>query len=47
MFFPMGCSPPMYQHGISFPRLYLAIGVTTIRTTAACSYTDLEIKTDA
>ena len=35
MFFPMGGSPPMYSNmGISFPRLYLALGVTTIRTTA-------------
>src|SRR6185369_6024941 len=32
MFFPMGGSPPMYSNmGISFPRLYLALGVTTIR----------------
>src|SRR6266550_3505750 len=34
MFFPMGGSPPMYSNmGTSFPRLYLALGVTTIRTT--------------
>ena len=33
MFFPMGGSPPMYSDmGTSFPRLYLALGVTTIRT---------------
>src|SRR6266852_9371541 len=30
MFFPMGGTPPMYSHmGTSFPRLYLALGVTT------------------
>src|SRR6185369_8922409 len=34
MFFPMGGNPQMYSNmGISFPRLYLALGVTTIRTT--------------
>jgi imidazolonepropionase-like amidohydrolase len=46
MFFPMGGSPPMYSNmGISFPRLYLALGVTTIRTTGSVSpYADLEIK---
>ena len=46
MFFPMGGSPPMYSNmGISFPRLYLALGVTTIRTTGSVvPYTDLEIK---
>src|SRR6185295_15987741 len=46
MFFPMGGSPPMYSNmGISFPRLYLALGVTTIRTTGSIApYTDLEIK---
>jgi len=42
----MGGSPPMYSNmGISFPRLYLALGVTTIRTTGSVApYTDLEIK---
>ena len=36
MFFPMGGSPPMYSNmGTSFPRLYLALGVTTIRTTGS------------
>ena len=36
MFFPMGGSPPMYSDmGTSFPRLYLALGVTTIRTTGS------------
>src|SRR5215208_1615742 len=45
-FFPMGGSPPMYSNmGISFPRLYLALGVTTIRTTGSVApYSDLEIK---
>src|SRR5437868_8627407 len=46
MFFPMGGSPPMYSDmGTSFPRLYLALGVTTIRTTGSVQpYLDLEIK---
>src|SRR2546422_1577270 len=46
MFFPMGGSPPMYSDmGSSFPRLYLALGVTTIRTTGSVApFTDLEIK---
>ena len=46
MFFPMGGSPPMYSNmGTSFPRLYLALGVTTIRTTGSVApYSDLEIK---
>ena len=46
MFFPMGGSPPMYSNmGTSFPRLYLANGVTTIRTTGSVApYTDLEIR---
>ena len=46
LFFPMGGSPPMYSNmGSSFPRLYLANGVTTIRTTGSVApYTDLEIK---
>ena len=46
LFFPMGGSPPMYSDmGTSFPRLYLALGVTTIRTTGSVApYTDLEIK---
>ena len=46
MFFPMGGSPPMYSNmGSSFPRLYLAFGVTTIRTTGSVApYTDLELK---
>lgn len=46
MFFPMGGSPPMYSNmGISFPRLYLALGVTTIRTTGSVQPdADIEIK---
>src|SRR6266487_4564836 len=46
MFFPIGGSPPMYSDmGTSFPRLYLALGVTTIRTTGSVQpYLDLEIK---
>src|SRR5687768_17442993 len=46
LFFPMGGSPPIYSDmGISFPRLYLALGVTTIRTTGSVApYTDLEAK---
>ncbi|HEX7999545.1 MAG TPA: amidohydrolase family protein [Pyrinomonadaceae bacterium] len=46
LFFPMGGSPPMYSNmGSTFPRLYLALGVTTIRTTGSVApYTDLEIK---
>jgi len=46
LFFPMGGNPPMYSDmGISFPRLYLALGVTTIRTTGSVvPYTDLEAK---
>jgi len=46
MFFPMGGSPPMYSNmGFSFPRLYLALGVTTILTTFSVQpHADLEIK---
>src|SRR5713226_5202010 len=46
MFFPMGGSPPMYSNmGSSFPRLYLALGVTTIRTAGSVTpFTDLEVK---
>src|SRR6266513_6396255 len=46
MFFPMGGSPPMYSDmGTSFPRPYLALVVTTIRTTGSVEpYNDLEIK---
>jgi imidazolonepropionase-like amidohydrolase len=46
MFFPQGGTPPIYSDmGVSFPRLYLALGVTTIRTTGSVApFTDLEIK---
>jgi imidazolonepropionase-like amidohydrolase len=46
LFFPMGGSPPIYSNmAISFPRLYLALGVTTIRTTGSVApFTDLEVK---
>ena len=46
IFFPEGGTPPIYSNmAISFPRLYLALGVTTIRTTGSVTpYTDLEIK---
>jgi imidazolonepropionase-like amidohydrolase len=46
MFFPQGGSPPMYSNmSSSFPRLYLALGVTTIRTTGSVAPDiDLEIK---
>jgi imidazolonepropionase-like amidohydrolase len=46
LFFPQGGSPPIYSDmAISFPRLYLAMGVTTIRTTGSVTpYTDLEVK---
>src|SRR6186713_3290953 len=42
----MGGSPPIYSSmALSFTRLYLALGVTTIRTTGSVApYTDLEIK---
>jgi imidazolonepropionase-like amidohydrolase len=46
MFFPMGGSPQTFSNmGTSFPRLYLALGVTTIRTTGSVvRYADLETK---
>jgi imidazolonepropionase-like amidohydrolase len=46
LFFPQGGNPPIYSDmGISFPRLYLALGVTTIRTTGSVApYQDLEVK---
>jgi imidazolonepropionase-like amidohydrolase len=44
MFYPMG-DGIFGEMGFSFPRLYLAGGVTTIRTTGALEpYTDLELK---
>ena len=46
MFFPMGGSPQTFSNmGTSFPRLYLALGVTTIRTTGSVvPYADLQTK---
>jgi imidazolonepropionase-like amidohydrolase len=42
---PDGALPLYPEHGLSFPRLYLAGGVTTIRTTGSVEpYTDLELK---
>jgi imidazolonepropionase-like amidohydrolase len=44
LFYPMG-NGIFGEMGYSFPRLYLAAGVTTIRTTGSLEpYTDLEIK---
>jgi imidazolonepropionase-like amidohydrolase len=44
MFYPMG-NAIFGEMAFSFPRLYLACGVTTIRTTGALEpYTDLELK---
>jgi imidazolonepropionase-like amidohydrolase len=44
LFYPMG-GGFFAEMGFSFPRLYLASGVTTIRTTGSLEpYTDLEIK---
>lgn len=44
MFYPMG-NAVFGEMAYSFPRLYLASGVTTIRTTGALEpYTDLELK---
>ena len=44
MFYPMG-NGVFGEMAFSFPRLYLAAGVTTIRTTGALEpYTDLEMK---
>src|SRR5258708_32678538 len=45
MFFPMGGSPPRYSNmGSSLPRLYLALGATTFRTTGSVApYTDLDL----
>jgi imidazolonepropionase-like amidohydrolase len=48
MFYPAGGRPavPLYNEmGFSFPRLYLACGVTSMRTTGSIQpYTDLELK---
>lgn len=46
MFFPQGGQPAHYSTmAVSFPRLYLALGVTTVRTTGSVSpNNDLELK---
>ena len=46
LFYPSGGRIPIYnEHAFSFPRLYLASGVTTMRTAGSLEpYTDLEIK---
>ncbi len=45
MFYPSGKVPIYNEMGFSFPRLYLAAGVTTIRTAGSVEpYTDLELK---
>src|SRR5512140_2456711 len=45
MFYPSGGGPYYNELQFSFPRLYLAGGVTTIRTTGSLEpYTDLELK---
>jgi imidazolonepropionase-like amidohydrolase len=46
MYYPAPGGPPLYpEHAASFPRLYLAGGVTSIRTTGSVeTYTDLELK---
>lgn len=46
LFYPSGAGVPLYiEHGMSFPRLYLASGVTTARTAGTLEpYTDVNIK---
>ena len=46
LFYPSFSGIPLYiEHGFSFPRLYLASGVTTARTAGTLeAYTDLNIK---
>ena len=46
LFYPSGGGVPLYiEHGMSFPRLYLASGVTTARTAGTLeAYTDLNLK---
>lgn len=46
LFYPSGGGVPVYsEHAASFPRLYLACGITTMRTGGSLEpYTDLEIK---
>ncbi len=47
MFYPSGNVPIYNEMGFSFPRLYLAAGVTTMRTGGSVEpYTDLEIKSE-
>lgn len=49
MYYPSpGGAPPLYpEHAASFPRLYLAGGVTSIRTTGSIEpYADLQLKRD-
>src|SRR5262249_6033508 len=47
LFYPAGSNPPLYPTmGITFPRLYLALGVTTARTGGSMEpYLDQNIKT--
>jgi imidazolonepropionase-like amidohydrolase len=45
LFYPSGRVPVYNEMAYSFPKLYLAAGVTTIRTTGSIEpYTDLELK---
>ena len=46
MFYPSGGGTAIYnEHGFSFPRLYLACGVTSLRTGGSVEpYTDLQLK---
>lgn len=46
LFYPSGGGVPIYaEHAASFPRLYLACGITTMRTGGSLEpYTDLEVK---
>ncbi len=46
LFYPSGNGVPIYgEHAFSFPRLYLACGITTLRTAGSLeTYTDLNVK---
>ncbi|MDP8979786.1 MAG: amidohydrolase family protein [Acidobacteriota bacterium] len=46
LFYPSGGGVPIYnEHAFSFPRLYLACGITTMRTAGSLEpYTDLNLK---
>jgi imidazolonepropionase-like amidohydrolase len=46
LFYPSGDGVPIYgENAFSFPRLYLACGITTMRTAGSLEpYTDLEVK---